>query len=87
MISAARHAARRPRRPRSWCTYSCSISIVARSAGLKPRLSPAASLRDDVKKLPLKQDKKDTSLWIDRARVFPRLRRRQHGPRCSQTAP
>jgi choline dehydrogenase-like flavoprotein len=45
-------------------------NIVARTAGLKPTLPPAANLRDDVKKLPLKQDKKDTSLWIDRARVF-----------------
>lgn len=45
-------------------------NIVARSAGLKPTLPPTANLRDDVRKLPLKQDKKDTSLWIDRARVF-----------------
>jgi hypothetical protein len=27
-------------------------------------------LRDDVRKLPLKPENKDTSLWIDRARVF-----------------
>lgn len=45
-------------------------NIVARSAGLKPTIPPSPNLRDDVKRLPRHDESKDTSLWIDRARVF-----------------
>jgi choline dehydrogenase-like flavoprotein len=45
-------------------------NIVARSAGLKPTIPPSPNLRDDVKRLPRHDQRKDTSLWIDRARVF-----------------